>query len=185
MTVPDDWVLAASGFERARQVGDGKQTVVYDAEPVHDYAWCAAPAALMEVVEADFDPGRDVPVSWFEEAVELLDQSPADLELPPMKLRLLVPVEQRELAPRMITAARLSLAGFIIPFVFVYHPAVLYKLQVMFEWFGDDPVSSKAMIDIATVTWGEDHLFCSSVSGSNSWERGRLVRTLKLPASGR
>ena len=52
-------------------------------------------------------------------------------------------------------AARLSLAGFIIPFVFVYHPAVLYKLQVMFEWFGDDPVSSKAMIDIATVSWGD------------------------------
>jgi TRAP transporter 4TM/12TM fusion protein len=50
-------------------------------------------------------------------------------------------------------AARLSLAGFIIPFVFVYHPAVLYKLQVLFEWFGDDPVTSKAMIDITTVGW--------------------------------
>ena len=51
--------------------------------------------------------------------------------------------------------ARLSLAGFIIPFVFVYHPAVLYKLQVLFEWFGDDPVSSKAMIDVTTVSWGD------------------------------
>lgn len=50
-------------------------------------------------------------------------------------------------------AARLSLAGFIIPFVFVYHPAVLYKLQVLFEWFGEEPVSSNAMIDISTVTW--------------------------------
>ena len=54
-----------------------------------------------------------------------------------------------------LQAARLSLAGFIIPFVFVYHPAVLYKLQVLFEWFGDDPVSSKAMIDITTVSWGD------------------------------
>jgi TRAP-type uncharacterized transport system fused permease subunit len=52
-------------------------------------------------------------------------------------------------------AARLSLAGFIIPFVFVYHPAVLYKLQVAFEWFGEEAVSSKAMIDIATVSWGD------------------------------
>ncbi len=52
-------------------------------------------------------------------------------------------------------AARLALAGFIIPFVFVYHPAVLYKLQVLFEWFGDDPVSSRAMIDIATVSWAD------------------------------
>jgi TRAP transporter 4TM/12TM fusion protein len=50
-------------------------------------------------------------------------------------------------------AARLSLAGFIIPFVFVYHPAVLYKVQVVFGWFGDEVPSSRAMIDIATVTW--------------------------------
>ena len=52
-------------------------------------------------------------------------------------------------------AARLSLAGFIIPFVFVYHPAVLYKLQVLFEWFGGETVSSRAMIDITTVGWGD------------------------------
>lgn len=52
-------------------------------------------------------------------------------------------------------AARLSIAGFIIPFVFVYHPAVLYKLQVMFEWFGAAPVKSRAMIDISTVSWGD------------------------------
>ncbi|MEM1162504.1 MAG: TRAP transporter fused permease subunit [Pseudomonadota bacterium] len=50
-------------------------------------------------------------------------------------------------------AARLALAGFLIPFVFVYHPAVLYKLQVLFEWFGDELPRSKAMIDIATVSW--------------------------------
>ncbi|WP_299475485.1 TRAP transporter fused permease subunit [uncultured Roseibium sp.] len=50
-------------------------------------------------------------------------------------------------------AARLALAGFIIPFVFVYHPAVLYKLQVLFAWFGGEVPTSKAMIDIATVTW--------------------------------
>lgn len=52
-------------------------------------------------------------------------------------------------------AARLSLAGFIIPFVFVYHPALLYKLQILFEWFGGETVSSRAMIDIATVGWGD------------------------------
>lgn len=50
-------------------------------------------------------------------------------------------------------AARLSLAGFLIPFVFVYHPAVLYKLQVLFEWFGDELPKSKAMIDINSVGW--------------------------------
>lgn len=50
-------------------------------------------------------------------------------------------------------AARLSLAGFLIPFVFVYHPAVLYKLQVLFEWFGDELPRSKAMVDINSVGW--------------------------------
>ena len=50
-------------------------------------------------------------------------------------------------------AARLSLAGFLIPFVFVYHPAILYKLQTVFVWFGDDLPQSSAMIDVTTVTW--------------------------------
>ncbi len=52
-------------------------------------------------------------------------------------------------------AARLALAGFIIPFVFVYHPAVLYQLQVLFAWFGDELPSSNAMIDLALVSWAD------------------------------
>lgn len=52
-------------------------------------------------------------------------------------------------------AARLSIAGFLIPFIFVYHPAVLYKLQVLFGWFGEELPDSRAMIDIATVSWGD------------------------------
>ena len=52
-------------------------------------------------------------------------------------------------------AARLSLAGFLIPFVFVYHPAVLYKLQVMFAWFGEEVPTSKAMMDVSLFTWGD------------------------------
>lgn len=52
-------------------------------------------------------------------------------------------------------AAKIALAGFLIPFVFVYHPAVLYKLQVVFEWFGEGAAGSRAMIDIATVSWAD------------------------------
>lgn len=51
-------------------------------------------------------------------------------------------------------AARIGIAGFIIPFVFVYHPAVLYQLQVVFDWFGEDTKASAAMIDLSTVSWG-------------------------------
>ncbi len=52
-------------------------------------------------------------------------------------------------------AAKIAVAGFLIPFVFVYHPAVLYKLQVLFVWFGEKPVNSRAMIDIDTVSWAQ------------------------------
>lgn len=54
-----------------------------------------------------------------------------------------------------VQAARLSLAGFLVPFVFVYHPAMLYKLQVVFALFGGDIPTSNAMIDIASVTWAQ------------------------------
>ncbi|MEO1225099.1 MAG: TRAP transporter fused permease subunit [Pseudomonadota bacterium] len=50
-------------------------------------------------------------------------------------------------------AAKIGLAGFIVPFIFVYHPAVLYKLQVLFEWFGGEPVRSRAMLDPAATNW--------------------------------
>ncbi|MES0808442.1 TRAP transporter fused permease subunit [Roseibium sp. SCPC15] len=52
-------------------------------------------------------------------------------------------------------AARIGIAGFLIPFVFVYHPAVLYKLQMLFVWFGEDLPNSRAMLDITTVGWLE------------------------------
>ncbi|MGA0236349.1 MAG: TRAP transporter large permease subunit, partial [Alphaproteobacteria bacterium] len=50
-------------------------------------------------------------------------------------------------------ASRLSIAGFLIPFVFIYHPAVLYKLQSVFVWLGDKPIKHKAMVDLSTVSW--------------------------------
>ena len=60
-------------------------------------------------------------------------------------------------------AARLSLAGFLIPFVFVYHPAVLYKLQVMFAWFGEEVPTSKAMMDVSPRHLGRSRLDRSRV----------------------
>ena len=92
-------------------------------------------------------------------------------------------------------AARLALAGFIIPFVFVYHPAVLYKLQVLFGWFGGEVPSSNAMIDIATVSWADlgwitlaftlaMWLFASAIAG---FEKNRLhpvERLLRVLAGG-
>ena len=113
ITLPGDWVLGATGIEAGSAPADGgRRTVVYRAERVHDFAWCAAPPDLMEVVETDFSPGRDVPMRWLERARSLLGLSAAELELPPMRLRLIVPRAQRVLAPRMVRAARLSVAWF-------------------------------------------------------------------------
>ncbi len=50
-------------------------------------------------------------------------------------------------------AAKIGLAGFLIPFVFAYHPAVLFKLQVMFEWFGSEISRSSTMINPHDITW--------------------------------
>jgi hypothetical protein len=113
ITIPEDWVLGASGIEvRSKPPVGGQRSVVFRAESVHDFAWCTAPPDLLEVVETDFEPGRDVPMPWFERARDLLDISPADLELPPMQLRLMVPREQMGMAPRMVRAARLAVAWF-------------------------------------------------------------------------
>ena len=113
MTIPEDWVVGATGVEvRSIAHGVGQRTVVYRAERVHDFAWCTAPPDLMEVVETDFEPGRDVPMSWLGRARVLLDMGAADLELPPMRLRLIVPREHKMMVPRMVRAARLSAAWF-------------------------------------------------------------------------
>jgi hypothetical protein len=113
ITIPEHWVVGATGIEvRSHPPVSGRRTVTYRAERVHDFAWCTAPPDLMEVIETDFDPGRDVPMAWLERAQSLLDMSAADLELPPTRLRLLVPRQQLKMAPRMIRAARLSLAWY-------------------------------------------------------------------------
>ena len=63
------------------------------------------------------------------------------------------PIAGAQPLPTGFQAARLSLAGFLIPFIFVYHPAVIYKLQSLFVLFGEELPKSKAMIDITLVTW--------------------------------
>ena len=50
-------------------------------------------------------------------------------------------------------AAKIGLAGFLIPFVFAYHPAVLYKLQILFAWFGSDVSKSATMMNPYDISW--------------------------------
>ena len=50
-------------------------------------------------------------------------------------------------------AAKIGLAGFLIPFVFIYHPALLYKLQIVFVWLGSEVSGSNAMLDADATSW--------------------------------
>ncbi|MEJ2188490.1 MAG: M1 family metallopeptidase [Acidobacteriota bacterium] len=112
MEVPEGWVVGASGYEIERTPLDGRERIVYRAERVHDFAWCAAPPSLMEVFETDFEPARDVPPRWLAQARPLLGLSAAELELPPMRLRLILPRAQHALIPRMVRALRLAVAWY-------------------------------------------------------------------------
>ena len=90
-------------------------------------------------------------------------------------------------------AARLSLAGFIIPFVFVYHPAVIYKLQTIFLLFGEELPKSRAMIDINMVSWFDlgwviaaftlsMWLLTSALTGMEKYRLSTLERLLRTAA---
>lgn len=114
LNLPAGWVVGATGVEigRLERPGDpatGLQ-VVHSAERVHDFAWTTAPGSLMELVTADFEPGRDVPHVWLERAARVLGLSAAELELPPTRLRLLLPRSQHRLGERHLRAVRLGLA---------------------------------------------------------------------------
>ena len=63
------------------------------------------------------------------------------------------PIAQADPIQTGFAAAKIGLAGFLIPFVFAYHPAVLYKLQIAFEWFGSEVSGSSTMIDPSEISW--------------------------------
>ncbi len=114
LNLPQGWVAGATGVEISRVESPDDPArglrLVYSADRVHDFAWTAAPGSLMAVVETDFEPGRDVPRAWLERAARVLGMSAAELELPPTRLRLLLPHNRLRSVDRHLAAARLGLA---------------------------------------------------------------------------
>jgi hypothetical protein len=113
VTVPLGWVVGATGVEvhRGEVPVDAPEATrfVFRADNAPDFAWTAAPQELLTVVEAELDPVQDVPQAWIEEVQQLLGLSGAELELPPIYLRLLIPRSKQSLADRILRAARLAL----------------------------------------------------------------------------
>jgi peptidase M1-like protein len=86
LTVPNGWVVGATGTERSRRdEGDGTTTHHYYAEDVHDFAWTTSPAYVER--SATFEHPR----------------------LPPVTIRLLLQPEHAGQAERHFAATRATL----------------------------------------------------------------------------
>ncbi|MCP4899034.1 MAG: M1 family metallopeptidase [bacterium] len=120
IVVPTGWTVVGTGLEIHRDsdesAGPNRDRVVYQADRVHDFAWCSAPSSLMTMVESSFEPSRDVPVAWLQRAQERLGLGADELELPSTEIRLVLPVAQSRLADRMLRAARLAMAWYGLQF---------------------------------------------------------------------
>ena len=86
LTVPNGWIVGATGRERSRRdEGDGTTTHQYYVEDVHDFAWTTSPHYLERT--ATFEDGH----------------------LPPVAMRLLLQPEHAGQAERHFRAARAAL----------------------------------------------------------------------------
>jgi hypothetical protein len=88
MTVPDGWVVGATGAEQSRTSAAGQTTHRYVQEAVHDFAWTASPA--------------------FVERTQRFEHA----GLPPVQMRLLLQPDHVHLADRHFTAAAATLRYF-------------------------------------------------------------------------
>ncbi|MFZ5786553.1 MAG: hypothetical protein ACOY3Y_08950, partial [Acidobacteriota bacterium] len=109
LTVPEGWLVGATGTRTALAAAAGRQTVVFEQEAVHDFA-AAAAREFVEVDGAFSD--ADVPVPWRLNAARLLGRGPTSLALPPVRLKVLLPARLRPLAPRILASARATLAHY-------------------------------------------------------------------------
>ncbi len=109
LTVPDGWLVGATGQRVSQASGSGKQKVVYEQEAVHDFAAVAA-REFVEVTGTFSDD--DVPPPWRLRAAHLLGRHPGSLALSPVQLRLLLPARLGPLAPRILASARATLAHY-------------------------------------------------------------------------
>ncbi len=116
INVPSGWLVAATGMEITRMEAPNDPSrglqVVYAADRVHDFAWTTAPETLMAEVKADFEPGRDVPPQWLAAASDRLGLSAAELELAPIRIKLILPHSQLDLRARFLNGARLGIAWY-------------------------------------------------------------------------
>lgn len=106
LTVPAEYVVGATGEQKARTVDEktGTATYRFEQDMVTDFAFTAQPGFVR--LEREFRPARDVPHADRMEAAQLLGVADTDLELRSTKMILLLQPEHRDQAERQFRALR-------------------------------------------------------------------------------
>jgi hypothetical protein len=126
ITVPDRFVVGATGKRISETKSAGKTTYRYVQDDVHDFAWTADPRYL--VTEFAFDPARDVPQGWTARASRELGMPEAELALKPVAVRLLLQPGHARARDRYVSSTRESIAFFGL-------------------WFGAYPYETLTVVD--------------------------------------
>jgi hypothetical protein len=87
ITVPERFVVASAGAKVSETRKDGRKTLVFVQERIHDFAWSADPRYIVR--ESQFDPSRDTPASELDRASKILGLTRGELlrGLRPVQLR--------------------------------------------------------------------------------------------------
>src|SRR5215472_10644422 len=126
LTVPSSFVVGATGKKVAETRRGNQTTYRYVQENVHEFAWTAYPRFV--VVDARFDPARDIPLGWTSLAAKELGMSPEELALRPVSIRLLLQPDHMRARERYLKSAKEAIA--------------FYGL-----WFGAYPYETLTMVD--------------------------------------
>jgi len=128
ITVPEDFVVGASGKQIKATPDDGKKTVTYTfyQDNIHDFAWTADPDFIK--VERDFVADEEVSLEEYEEVAHMLQLPLEEVKLPDVKMILLIEPEHKSQIDRHFKALRMAIK--------------YYGL-----WYGPYPYETVTMVD--------------------------------------
>lgn len=128
ITVPEDFVVGASGRQIEAVPDDEKKTVTYTfhQDNIHDFAWTADPDFIK--VERDFVADEEISLEEYEEVARILQLPQEEVKLPDVKMILLIEPEHKSQIDRHFKALRMAIK--------------YYGL-----WYGPYPYETVTMVD--------------------------------------
>ena len=128
ITVPEDFVVGASGKQIKEVPDKEKKTVTYTyyQENIHDFAWTADPDFIKE--ERDFVADEEVTQEEYAEIARILQLPLEEVKLPDVKMILLIEPEHKGQIDRHFKALRMAIK--------------YYGL-----WYGPYPYETVTMVD--------------------------------------